>query len=69
MKLGHYLGVTNIALFAQTRVACVGDSITKGVQIKDPVADGYVGILSRALGSDFDVRNFGLSVSVKSSPH
>lgn len=45
--------------FAQTRVACVGDSITAGWKLKD--AERYVTKLGGLLGSDYDVRNFGHS--------
>lgn len=44
---------------AQTRVACVGDSITAGWKLKE--ADRYVTKLGGLLGSDFDVQNFGHS--------
>jgi lysophospholipase L1-like esterase len=45
--------------FAQTRVACVGDSITAGWKLKE--ADKYVTKLAGLLGSGYDVRNFGHS--------
>jgi sialate O-acetylesterase len=45
--------------FAQTRVACVGDSITAGWKLKE--ADRYVTKLAGLLGSDYDVQNFGHS--------
>jgi acyl-CoA thioesterase-1 len=44
---------------AQTRVACVGDSITAGWKLKE--ADRYVTKLGGLLGSDYDVQNFGHS--------
>jgi len=44
---------------AQTRVACVGDSITAGWKLKE--ADKYVTKLGGLLGSDYDVQNFGHS--------
>jgi acyl-CoA thioesterase I len=43
------------------RVACVGDSITYGVGIKDRKNDSYPVCLGRWLGSGYDVRNFGRS--------
>jgi len=45
--------------FAETRVACVGDSITAGWKLKE--ADKYVTKLGGLLGGDYDVRNFGHS--------
>jgi lysophospholipase L1-like esterase len=44
---------------AQTRVACVGDSITAGWKLKE--ADRYVTKLGGLLGSGYDVQNFGHS--------
>mgnify|MGYP003588240140 FL=1 len=43
------------------RVACVGNSITEGVGVKNQYQDSYPGVLSQLLGDDYDVRNFGLS--------
>jgi lysophospholipase L1-like esterase len=45
--------------YAQTRVACVGDSITAGWKLKE--ADKYVTKLGGLLGAGYDVRNFGHS--------
>jgi lysophospholipase L1-like esterase len=41
------------------RVACVGDSITFGMSIKDPAHDGYPAQLQRLLGDGYAVANFG----------
>ena len=46
-------------VFAQTRVACLGDSITAGWKLKE--AEKYVTKLGGLLGSDYDVQNFGHS--------
>lgn len=46
-------------VFAQTRVACIGDSITAGWKLKE--AEKYVTKLGGLLGSDYDVQNFGHS--------
>jgi lysophospholipase L1-like esterase len=43
------------------KVACVGDSITAGYALKNPKADAYPAQLQRLLGSDYTVRNFGVS--------
>lgn len=44
-----------------TRVACVGDSITFGVGVRDRKADAYPSVLQRLLGDGYEVRNFGAS--------
>ncbi|HHY85266.1 MAG TPA: hypothetical protein GYA07_06985 [Verrucomicrobia bacterium] len=46
---------------APTVVACVGDSITQGVGVKDPKKDAWPAQLARLLGEGWDVRNFGVS--------
>lgn len=45
---------------AQTYVACIGDSVTKGYGIKDE-KDSYPSQLKQLLGADFIVGNFGHS--------
>ena len=47
-------------VFAQRRVACIGDSVTKGYGIKDE-KDTYPAQLQELLGSDYLVGNFGHS--------
>ena len=49
------------ALFGQIRIACVGNSITEGYALKDPLAEAYPAVLQRILGDEFEVMNFGLS--------
>jgi acyl-CoA thioesterase I len=44
-----------------TRLACVGDSITRGVGVKDQKQDSYPSQLSRLLGDRWEVKNFGVS--------
>lgn len=46
---------------AQTRVACIGNSITYGHGIEDRVHDTYPAQLQKLLGDRFDVQNFGVS--------
>lgn len=46
---------------APTRLACVGDSITYGAGLKDRRNDSYPAQLGRWLGTNWDVRNFGVS--------
>lgn len=43
------------------RVACMGNSITYGSQIKDRVHDSYPAVLGRMLGNGYQVKNFGMS--------
>ncbi len=45
------------------RVACVGDSITAGVGVKDGKLDPYPTQLDNMLGAKWSVRNFGVSGS------
>lgn len=43
------------------RVACVGNSITYGMGIKNRNRDSYPSVLSRMLGDGYQVKNFGIS--------
>ena len=43
------------------RVACIGDSITYGVRIKNRNRDSYPSVLGRMLGDGYWVKNFGVS--------
>ena len=54
---------SNDKLSTQTvkRIACVGDSITFGSDIKDRQRDSYPSDLQRLLGARYEVRNFGVS--------
>ncbi|MGA0060154.1 MAG: GDSL-type esterase/lipase family protein [Planctomycetota bacterium] len=45
---------------AQTRVACLGDSITFGAQLEDREREAWPVRLGVLLGEGFDVRNFGV---------
>ncbi len=49
--------------FAPIRVACVGDSITFGLGLKNPLQDGYPALLQHFLGAKYWVENFGSSGS------
>lgn len=44
----------------ETRIACIGDSITFGAHLKNPNQESYPAVLGRMLGSGFEVRNFGI---------
>lgn len=43
------------------RLACIGDSITEGYQMPEKERFAYPAQLAQLLGSDWDVRNFGVS--------
>ncbi len=47
--------------WAQTKVACVGDSITAGYALKHPDKESYPAQLQALLGEAYEVGNFGLS--------
>jgi lysophospholipase L1-like esterase len=46
---------------APIRVACVGDSITEGAGLGNPSVESYPARLQRLLGTNYTVRNFGVS--------
>lgn len=46
-----------------TRVACIGDSITYGHGLTDRERNSYPAQLGRLLGSNWEVRNFGVSAT------
>lgn len=43
------------------KIACIGNSITQGVGVKDQYNNSYPGVLRRMLGEGYDVGNFGVS--------
>ena len=43
------------------KIACIGNSITQGVGVKDQYNNSYPGVLRRMLGERYDVGNFGVS--------
>jgi lysophospholipase L1-like esterase len=47
----------------QTRVACIGDSITFGAAIKDRGKNSYPVQLAGMLGDKWDVKNFGVNAA------
>lgn len=49
------------ALTAKTRVACVGNSITYGYGLADPSTESYPARLQVMLGDEYEVGNFGRS--------
>ncbi|MFT7031600.1 MAG: acyl-CoA thioesterase-1 [Cyclobacteriaceae bacterium] len=42
------------------KVACVGDSITFGARLEDPLADSYPAQLQKLLGEKYEIKNFGV---------
>jgi lysophospholipase L1-like esterase len=54
-------GIFCLAQKEPIRIACIGNSITYGYLLNNPELDSYPGQLNSMLGSDFDVRNFGVS--------
>lgn len=44
-----------------TRIACIGASITYGYHLNDREHNSYPALLQRWLGTNYDVRNFGVS--------
>jgi lysophospholipase L1-like esterase len=48
-------------LFAQVKIACIGDSITYGSGLSDRETQSYPAVLGSLLGDDFEVRNYGVS--------
>lgn len=43
------------------RVAYIGNSITYGIRLQNLYRDSYPAILEQLLGTEYDVRNFGVS--------
>lgn len=52
-----------LAAAEPVRVACVGDSITYGYGLRDRQGEAYPVWLGRWLGTNYDVRNFGVSAT------
>lgn len=48
-------------VFAQLKVACIGNSVTYGYGLKNPETESYPARLQDLLGVKYAVRNFGLS--------
>ncbi len=51
----------SISVTSQTKIACVGDSVTWGLQIKNRDTNSYPAQLQQLLGTDYNVKNFGFS--------
>ena len=59
--LAVILLVLRLTCPSQTRIACVGDSITYGATIRDKSHDSYPAQLGTMLGRTYSVKNFGAS--------
>lgn len=51
---------------SRIKVACVGDSITYGAGLDDPVGQSYPAVVASLLGDGYEVRNFGHSARTAS---
>lgn len=49
------------ATAAVLKIACVGDSITEGSGLTSPTTESYPAKLQRVLGTNYQVKNFGVS--------
>lgn len=43
------------------KIACIGNSVTFGAGLKNPVREAYPAVLQQLMGDGYEVRNFGLS--------
>lgn len=46
--------------YSQIKVACIGNSITYGSGVKNRKNDSYPSVLGQMLGSEYEVRNYGI---------
>jgi sialate O-acetylesterase len=51
----------HLSVFAQTKVACIGNSITYGFGIPDCESNSYPAKLQKIIGQEWEVKNFGVS--------
>ena len=54
------LGTTSL-WSVPVRIACIGDSITEGAGLSNPTRESYPAKLGSLLGTNYTVRNFGVS--------
>ena len=57
----NFFLVTAIAIHAQVKVACVGNSITYGYGLSSPSTQSYPARLQVLLGNGYSISNFGVS--------
>src|SRR5215212_6867855 len=55
------LAVSALGVTPPVKVACVGDSITEGTGLASPATESYPARLQKLLGTNYNVRNFGVS--------
>lgn len=55
--------VVSTPFFAQTKVACIGNSVTYGYCVENRETNAYPAQLQQLLGSEYEVQNFGKSGS------
>ncbi|MBW8334682.1 MAG: hypothetical protein K0M40_21885 [Prolixibacteraceae bacterium] len=65
LLISFLMGISTIG-FSQSsdqkiRVACIGDSVTKGLGLENPESQSYPAQLQSLLGSAYQVENFGIS--------
>jgi len=53
--------ILTCAYSTPVKIACVGDSITEGSGLTSPATQSYPARLQRLLGTNYNVRNFGVS--------
>ncbi|MEO6682615.1 MAG: GDSL-type esterase/lipase family protein [Ginsengibacter sp.] len=46
---------------SRIKIACVGNSVTYGAGLKDPVNQSYPALLQEKMGAGYDIKNFGRS--------
>ncbi|MDR2472757.1 MAG: GDSL-type esterase/lipase family protein [Tannerella sp.] len=56
-----FIIVLSTTIVAQTRITCIGASITEGARIKNKKENSYPGQLQTLLGTDYIVENCGVS--------
>lgn len=57
----HLCHIKAVAQNQQTKIACIGNSITYGYTLADPATASYPALLQKKMGAAFIVKNFGHS--------
>ncbi|WP_428228665.1 GDSL-type esterase/lipase family protein [Flavobacterium sp.] len=53
--------IFNLEMKAQTKIACIGDSVTAGYLLNNPSTESYPSQLQVFMGNQYEVKNFGYS--------
>lgn len=53
--------IFNLEMKAQTKIACIGDSVTAGYLLNNPLTESYPSQLQVFMGNQYEVKNFGHS--------